>query len=83
MDTIPRNFRACDYIANVRTMFVFDASKVNIICCYWLVLFVHKTVLQIGEVLVDERCIMRFEVTFFVSLFFVRFDVEYLSLGEI
>lgn len=43
-ETIPQNLVAYEYIARARKMFAFDVTKADVVCSYWLVLFVYVTV---------------------------------------
>lgn len=81
--TISHNFGAHEHLTNERMVFVFDAIEVDVVCRYWLVLFVHVTILKIIEVLIYELCIPCVEVTFLVRLFLVGFDAEHLGVGDI
>lgn len=50
--TVLHSFFATEHVVDVRMIFIFVATEVDVVCRYRPVFFVHVTLLRVGDVLV-------------------------------
>lgn len=81
--TVSRSFIAEQHVNEVKVVTIVDVSKDDVICHFWLLFSKYVTNLQFREGLIRESCFARVVVTFSVGMFFIFFNVEYLSVADI